>query len=138
MSRPPKAGATVNNRERLKLDFTKAAALRDIFPQLAEVRIEFDFEDGTPRAPSSQAYSYFPAARGFFRFACPCHTCSGEFDLSSQVAELAGESGRPQRSRKVSVSCTGQRAQEINLREACPICARIRLSATLHSTEQRP
>ena len=133
MSRPPGKGVTLNNREKLKQDFTRASALRELYPQLAELRIEFEFDDGTKRTPSPQSFSYFPAARGFFRYACPCHSCTGEFDLSGYVAELADVAGRPQRSRRVQVSCTGLRAQELNAREACPICARIRFSATLHN-----
>ncbi len=126
MSRPPRAGLPVNNRDKLKIDFTRAAPLRDIYPQLAEVHVEFQFEDGSERAPSPQSFSYFPAARGFFRYACPCNSCSGEFDLSAHIAELAGKSGRTKRSRNVSVTCTGQRAQEWNARKACPVNAHIR------------
>ncbi len=133
MSRPPAKGLVLNNRDRLKQDFTRAAALRELYPQLAELRIEFEFNDGTKRTPSPQSFSYFPAARGFFRYACPCHSCSGEFDLSGYVAELADMAGRKPRSRRVAVSCKGERAQELNLREACPICAHINVSATLHS-----
>lgn len=134
MSRPPKSGLVLRGRERLKQDFTRAASLRETYPQLAELCIEFEFEDGTVRAPSPQSFRYFPAARGFFRYSCPCHSCDGEFDLSDQVAELVGV-GRVQRSRQLQVFCAGQRAQENNTREACPICARIRVSAILHSKE---
>jgi hypothetical protein len=126
----------LSHRERLKLEFTRAAPLREIYPQLAEVRVEFEFDDGTPRKPSPQAFSYFPAARGFFRYACPCHTCSGEFDLSTHIAELAEQAGRTQRSRKVNFSCTGQRLQEADTNSGCPICAQVRVSATVHTKEQ--
>lgn len=135
MSRPSRAGLPTSNREKLKSEFTRAAPLRDIYPQLAEVRVEFEFQDGTSRSPSPQSFSYFPAARGFFRYACPCHNCSGEFDLSTHVAELARKPGHTQRSRSVNVPCTGQRAHEVNERGACPICARVRVSATPHQTE---
>jgi hypothetical protein len=134
VSRPPREGFVPHIRERLKLESVRAAPLRELYPQLAELRIEFEFEDGTTRVPSPQSFAYFPAARGFFRYACPCHACSGEFDLSSHVAELVGAGRRP-RSRRVELTCTGQRAQEVNVREACPMCARIRVSAILHPTE---
>jgi hypothetical protein len=134
LSRPARS-APSNNREQLKLDSTRAAPLRDIYPQLAEVRVEFEFIDGTTRAPSPQSFSYFPAARGFFRYACPFHSCTGEFDLSGHVAELAGKTGRAQRTRSVNVTCTGKRAQDWNARIDCPICAQIRVSAILHTTE---
>jgi hypothetical protein len=135
MSRTSRQGLVIGNRERLRLDFTRAAPLRDIYPQLAEVRVEFEFDDGTALTPSPQAYSYFPAARGFFRYSCPCHSCSGEFDLSAQVAELAGGTGNRQRSRHVDVACTGQRAHDLKAGEACPICARVRVSTVLRSSE---
>jgi len=96
------------------------------------VRVEFEFLDGTTRSPSPQAFSYFPGARGFFRYACPCHSCSGEFDLSGFVAELAGKISRAPLSRTLNISCTGIRAGE---RIECPICARIRVSTVLHGKE---
>jgi hypothetical protein len=127
---------TMTNREQLKLERSRTAPLREIHPRLAEVYLEFEFDDGTRRAPSPTAYSIFPAAQGFFRYSCPCYSCNGEFDLSAHVAELAQESGRRPRSRRVQVSCTGSRVQEMNVQTACPICALIRVSATLHPTEQ--
>jgi hypothetical protein len=135
LSRPPRSGLPTNNRERLKLDFTRAAPLRQIYPQLAEVRVEFEFQDGTERSPSPQSFSYFPAARGFFRYACPCHSCSGEFDISGYVAELASKGDKTTRSRRVNVTCTGQRAHDLNERVACPICARIQVSAIQRTPE---
>ncbi len=107
MSRPSRHVLPTNTRERLAYDFTRAAPLRDLYPQLAEVRVEFEFQDGTLRAPSPQAFSYFPAARGFFRYACPCHSCSGEFDISSHVAELAAKADKPQRNRRLNLTCPG-------------------------------
>jgi hypothetical protein len=134
LSRPAKPGFILQGRERLRQDSARAALLRELYPQLAELRIEIQFEDGTTRAPSAQTYSYFPAARGFFRFPCPCHSCDGEFDVSGPVAELAG-AGRARRSGELQVSCKGQRMQVANTREACPICARIRVSTVLHPRE---
>jgi hypothetical protein len=125
--------AMLDHRARLKQDLISSAPLREIYPWLAEVRVELDFEDGTTRAPSAQAYSYFPGARGFFRYACPCHDCSGEFDLSAQVAELAEMTRGGRRSRRLDVPCPGHRTQETS--ETCPICARVRVSAVPHNTE---
>jgi hypothetical protein len=136
VSRPARPGATLNKRDRLKLESTRAAPLREIYPQLAELRVEFEFDDGTPLKPSAQVISYFPAARGFFRYSCPCHSCSGEFDLSELVAELAGKPGRTPRVRNLNVSCTGQRAREADTLSDCPICAQVRVSATPHGKEQ--
>jgi hypothetical protein len=125
-------GIAATHREKLKLDNSRAPPLREIYPQLAELRVEFEFQDSTARPPSALAFSYFPAARGFFRYACPCHTCNGEFDLSTQVAELADIHDQPPRTKRMSLSCTGLRPVETNVRGACPIIARVRLSATPH------
>lgn len=135
MSRPAKRNPVLRNRERLKIEFSSAAPLREIYPQLANVRVEIEFDDGTPRKPSPQAFSYFPAARGFFRYACPCHSCSGEFDLSGHVAELAAGPGRKQRSRDIQFHCAGQRDHEPEADANCPILAHIRVSAVLHAKE---
>jgi len=133
---PPRSSLLPRSRERLRQDFSRAAPLREIYPHLAEVHIEFEFADGTPRTPSPQAYAYYPAARGFFRYACPCHDCSGEFDLSAEVAELAGKSGRTRRTRRVTVLCGGQRLDQTRVTIPCPIQAQVHVSATLHATEQ--
>ena len=135
MSRPPRHSPPIQHRERLRQDFSRAAALRQIHPELAEVRIELEFHDETSVPPSPQAFSYFPAARGFFRFACPCHSCSGEFDLSEHVAELARRSGALQRVRRLRVSCPGERLQEASTRAACPISVGVRVSAVVRSAE---
>lgn len=134
MSRPPAVASSNSSRDRLRNESKQAALLRDVYPQLAELRVEFDFEDGTVRPPSLQSHFHFPAARGFFRYPCPCHSCSGEFDLSSHVAELAGSIERARLVRKITLECTGQRPLELRAREACPVRASIRISATMRTT----
>lgn len=135
MSRPAGTALAANSRERLRNESKQVAPLRDVYPQLAELRVEFEFEDGTVRPPSLQSYFHFPAARGFFRYPCPCHSCSGEFDLSSHVAELAGSAGRARLARRITLDCTGQRPRELRVFEACPVRASIRLSATMRTNE---
>ena len=49
------------------------------------------------------------------------------------MAELATDSGKPQRSRKLKLTCTGLRAKDINERVPCPVDASIRVSTTLHT-----
>lgn len=134
MSRPPAIAFSTSSRERLRNESKQAALLRDVYPQLAELRVEFDFEDGTVRPPSLQSHFHFPSARGFFRYPCPCHSCSGEFDLSSHVAELAGSSERARLVKKITLECTGQRPQELRSLVACPVRASIRISATMRTT----
>ncbi|MET0292709.1 MAG: hypothetical protein ABW136_10130 [Steroidobacteraceae bacterium] len=136
MSRPSRFALPTNARERLKLESTKAPALRQVHPQLAEVHVAFTFQDGTTQPPSAQSFSYFPAARGFFRYSCPCHSCDGEFDLSTLVAGLAGKSSGSERQKEVELSCSGQRAHENSERVPCPIRARINLRAVVRGKEK--
>lgn len=138
MSRPPRQGQNASARERLKQDFTRATPLRELYPQLAQVRVEMSFRDSASPAPSSQTYSYFPAARGFFRYSCPCHSCTGEFDLSACVEELVGRSGGLQRSRRMDIDCKGMRTVDSAVREGCGISADIRLSAVMHGKDRSP
>jgi hypothetical protein len=135
VNRPSRNAIPTNTRERLLQDFARSALLRQVYPQLAEVRVELEFRDGTAPSPSPQSFSYFPAARGFFRYACPCHSCSGEFDLTTFVAEAAANDATTPRTRRVDVSCTGQRARDLKERFACPIGARIRVSVKLRKAE---
>jgi len=103
-----------------------------MYPQFAEVRVAFEFQDGGPRAPSPQSFSYFPAANGFFKYACPCHSCSGEFDLTGQVEELARKVGRAPRVRSLDLTCQGLRAEAADAHSNCPISVRVQLTALLH------
>jgi hypothetical protein len=103
-----------------------------MYPQFAEVRIAFEFHDGGPRTPSPQSFSYFPAANGFFRYACPCHSCSGEFDLTGHVEELARKAGRAPRVRSFDLTCEGLRAEAADSKSVCPIGVRVLLTAVPH------
>jgi hypothetical protein len=135
LSRPPLVGVLTPHREQLRQELHRALALRDIYPQLAQVRVEFEFQDGGPRTPSPQSFLYFPAAQGFFRYACPCHSCSGELDLSGFIAELAARVGRSPRKSTVQVFCPGERIAELGSRVPCPLTAQVRLTAVPHSQE---
>jgi hypothetical protein len=99
--------------------------LRQLYPQIAELRVDIEFEDGSSWAPSAQSFSYFPAARGFFRYSCPCHACSGEFDLTAAVAKLVGGGSR---SLRIDIPCEGRRARE-NEAIACSMRARVSIKA---------
>jgi hypothetical protein len=136
VSRPAGFALPTNSRERLKNESKQAGLLRELYPRLAELRVEFDFDDGTTRPPSVQSYFHFPPARGFFRYPCPCHSCSGEFDLSGYVAELAGSAERARLVRRITVPCPGLRPHERQERVACPIRASIRISARMGASKE--
>jgi hypothetical protein len=133
LNRKPRTAAQLTSRERLKHDFTRASPMRELHPRLAELRVALEFQDQVTPSPSPQSFSYFPAARGFFRYSCPCHTCSGEIDLSSHVADLAGKPGDREHTRRVSVLCMGQRILDRAEPVRCPITVQIVLSAVVRS-----
>src|SRR5579863_7188108 len=86
-------------RYRRQYDRDRSPALRSAFPQLLQLNIELSFGDRTGAAPkevvpSSQSHAFYPPAQAFFRFRCPCADCDGEFDLSTNVAQLAATTGR--------------------------------------------
>ena len=133
MSRPPKV--TLPDRQKLqRQELNQTAPLREIYPQLAEVRVELDFDDGTEHPPSDQAFSYFPGARSLFRYPCPCRGCNGEFGLTEYIAEVAGGTEQAV-GRRVTVACPGQRVQAHQERAACPIRVNVHISATLRTPE---
>lgn len=134
MSRGRKSATPGTRQERRHHDFVRTGPLRQLFPQLAEVRVEIEFEDGSPRPPSAQSFSYYPAARGFFRYACPCLACNGEFDFSSRIAALA-DAIKTKRSERVDIPCAGLRARESTEPAACPVRARVRIEAVARKEE---
>ncbi len=122
-----KAAAPVPRRSPRQIDFARAASLHDLYPRMAEVRSELSFTDGTAAPPSPQAFSYYPAARAFFRYRCPCHGCDGEFDLSVPVKNLSATRGPARRSLDDTVGCAGQRVRDWQSRMPCPVQARYRI-----------
>jgi len=114
-------------------DRDRSPPMRSLYPQIEQLRIEFNFADRTSRAPSPQAHILFPSARAFFRFACPCSECDGEFDLSTAVSTLVGETGaKRSSSRSVSdnLSCEGIRLRNHVSSRPCPIAVKVRLVAS--------
>lgn len=137
MSRPARFTLPTNSRERLRYEQRQAPPLAQLYPQLAEVRVEFDFDDGTETPPSLQTYSHFPAARSLFRYPCPCHSCDGEFDLTNYVADMAGKTKRTPRTQRFTIVCPGQRLEAKQQKSACPIRATINISATAQTGDVR-
>src|SRR5471030_566741 len=103
-------------RYRRQYDRDRSPALRSAFPQLLQLNIELSFGDRTGAAPkevvpSSQSHAFYPPAQAFFRFRCPCADCDGEFDLTTNVAQLAATTGRGSRTVTAQVHCSGTRAR---------------------------
>jgi len=81
-------------RNNLQFERERSQALRDVYPAVGHVRVALVFDGGTPRTPSPQSHTFFPAARAFFRFACPCAECDGDFDLAGPVSALLADVAR--------------------------------------------
>lgn len=136
MSRPSRA-ALPDSRKLQKQELNRATPLRELFPQLSELRIDLDFDDGTALPPSLQSYAYFPGARTLFRYACPCKGCDGELGLHDYVAEVAIAGAHRPQPKHVTIACPGQRLQASHERTPCPIRVSISISATLCAPETR-
>jgi hypothetical protein len=76
-------------REQMAYERAQSAAMRKAFPQIEQLRIELAFGDTRSVPPSPQVHTLYPAAAAFFRFACPCADCDGDFDLTDAITALA-------------------------------------------------
>jgi hypothetical protein len=128
MKHAARKNATVDEQRRFQrqYDRDRAPPLRTAFPDISQLSIELAFADrsGTAHkepAPSSQSHAFYPPARAFFRFTCPCADCNGEFDLSANVAQLAAASGRVTRTATAKLQCAGVRARDRITGSSCPI-----------------
>jgi hypothetical protein len=108
-------------RDQRQHDWERAPPLRQVYPQLGLIRLELVFADATRPAPSPQSLTFYPAARAFFRVACPCFDCDGEFDLSSNVRELAPSAGPRQRRVSGMLQCQGMRIRDRSGSARCPV-----------------
>jgi hypothetical protein len=101
-------------REVMLSERSRSAALRRVYPDVAQLRIELIFSDLSNNPPSPQRHTLYPAAPAFFRFACPCADCDADFDLMPVVAKLLdGVSGR-----KHAATVSGQMScQGVRLRD---------------------
>jgi hypothetical protein len=114
----PRAGDwRAQTRERQRRGRLSAAPLRERYPDVASVRLEFEFRDRGAFPPASQVTVLHPPASAYFSFPCPCNECDGEFDLAAAVeSSINGKSARD----KGEQPCGGQRTRE-KVRSACSV-----------------
>jgi hypothetical protein len=128
----------LSRREQLISEHLRAASLSEVFPDVELLRIELVFNDLDARspAPSAQLHTLYSAAPAFFRFACPCADCDGEFDLTDAVIPLiAAGAGRKRAAfREGHVSCRGVRFRGHAQHETS---CRIQLTFRLHTEPRR-
>jgi hypothetical protein len=131
------ANAQTLQRDKMLNERTRAAALRVLFPQVGTLRIELVFNDLGAHVPSPQFHTLYPAASAFFRFACPCADCDGDFDLTAKVVSLLGGSSerkQPRGSSSGQLSCQGIRLRDRAGSKPCTMQVSFRLlSAPLHT-----
>jgi hypothetical protein len=96
-------------RDQLVKERTRAGPLRHAFPRIEQLRIELSFSDARGRAHSPQVHTLYPAARAFFRFACTCTDCDGDYDLGSAVTALLKSTSPGTRSARGTLICDGRR-----------------------------
>jgi hypothetical protein len=116
-------------RTQRDVDRGRAQPMRAAFPAVGMLRIELNFHDQTARVPSAQQHTLFPAAQAFFRFACPCSECDGEFDLTPAVSTLLAGGSRKARNSSSSIKCQGVRLQGHPNSQPCSIELRFQLAS---------
>jgi hypothetical protein len=134
------APAVRHSREQLTSEHVRADPLRKLFPDIEQLRIELHFHDPETHLPppSPQLRTLYPAAPAFFRFACPCADCDGDFDLTDAVTTLITNSAGRKRATLFTgqLSCHGVRFRDHALHQAsCSMQLSFRLRAEPRRTE---
>ena len=125
MKVPSRKTVSVSEQRRydLQADRAQASTVRESFPEVCLIEIDLNFAETPTPIPSPQRHSLYPPARAFFRFACPCADCDGEFDLGTAVLELVKVASSKNRTSSRSISaqrrCQGTRWRDSNHSEAC-------------------
>jgi hypothetical protein len=117
-------------RDQLMKERMRAEPLRQSFPQIEQLRIELNFSDMRGRAHSPQVHTLYPSARAFFRFACTCTDCDGDYDLAGPVIAFLKTAPKGTRSVRGTLICDGARR---DLRRDGLTCS-IRIDYQLTST----
>jgi hypothetical protein len=132
-----KSSSSMPRREQMLNARTRAAALRDIYPELGQLGIELVFDDRIAPKPSPQLRTLYPAAPAFFRFPCPCTDCDGDFDLTAAVAGLVEKSsGRKPTAMSASgtLTCVGVRLRDRADNRVCTMAVTYKLVASPRET----
>lgn len=122
-------------RERLRRSHTTALPLREAFPAVQQLRLEFVFQGAGPTTPAMQSHTLHTAARAFFEFACPYADCDGQFDLSTAVKTALAD---PTHRTTGELECLGKRAVRVGASELCGLHLTYTVTATLLIHGQPP
>jgi hypothetical protein len=132
------AGAA--RRDQRQSERIRSPAMASLYPQIKKLRIEFSFQDNSPFGLSPQAHTLFPAAQAFFRFACPCAECDGEFDLSKVVEGLQKRQATGNRATAQAADqypCEGVRRRDQANSTPCTLTLKYRLLADFETDAER-
>lgn len=116
----------VPRREQMLYERARSVAMKNAFPQIEQLRIELAFGGTRTLPPSPQVHTLYPAAAAFFRFACPCADCNGDFDLTDAVVALARSGVLASRGQLV---CDGTRRDRPLGSTACSVRLNYRLTS---------
>jgi hypothetical protein len=124
-------------RDQMLTERTRSAPMRQAFPEVGQLSIELNFNDLSARTPSPQVHTLFPAAPAFFRFACPCTDCDGDFDLTEAIKALLQSAAWRKRtgaSSTNSLACQGVRMRDRIGSRPCSMQLQFNIAATHSST----
>lgn len=116
----------VPRREQMLYERARSMVMRQAFPQIEQLRIELAFDDNRSLPLSPQVHTLYPAAAAFFRFACPCADCDGDFDLAEAVTALSKSGTLASRGR---LTCNGSRGDRPPGRATCAVSLDYRLTS---------
>jgi hypothetical protein len=131
------SNGTLPKREQLMSEHQRSAPLSRVFPEIEQLHIELVFNDPNTHSPppSPQLRTLYSAAPAFFRFACPCADCDGDFDLTEVVTALVTNAAGRNRvaSFDGQLSCHGVRFRDrIGHQASCQMQLSFRLRTEPH------
>ena len=120
-------------RGQLLIDRARAQPMRELFPQVEKIDVELRFTDRNTFSHSPQCHTMHPGAAAFFRFACPCVGCDGDFDLGPQVRQAVAEAAGPRRPQGIAgrLECTGNLVRFPGGPGPCQLALDYRVTSTL-------
>jgi hypothetical protein len=102
-------------------------AVRTVFPDVQELRVELEFLPEPGWSPSHQVRILRPAAQASFRYPCAFAGCSGWFELSEPIRYLVQ---RREDLAAASLGCAGVRPSDRATGKACDAQVRYVIKAS--------
>ena len=103
-------------RERQRRDRALTPLMRDRYPTMTSLQLDFDFSDDEKFSPAPQVIVLHPPARAYLIFACPYGDCDGEFNLAPAVDELVNSGASRDHGQ---LRCSGRRTSGRAAHGAC-------------------